>query len=61
MYMGVGGWRGWRGRVVGLTMLSDTGNKVVCTVGRQIATVTLTIPLGEQTLSGTVWDHMPPY
>jgi len=27
-----GGWGGWRGRVGGLTMLSDTGDQVVCTV-----------------------------
>jgi len=25
---------GWRGRVGGLTMLSDTGDQVVCTVGQ---------------------------
>jgi len=28
------GWGGWRGRVGGLTMLSDTGDKVMCTVGQ---------------------------
>jgi len=25
-----GGWGGWKGRVGGLTMLSDTGNQVMC-------------------------------
>jgi len=29
-----GGWGGPRGRVGGLTMLSDTGDQVVCTVGQ---------------------------
>jgi len=28
---------------------------------RQMATAALTIPRGEQTLSGTVWDHRLPY
>jgi len=28
------GWGEWRGRVGGLTMLSDTGKQVVCTVGK---------------------------
>jgi len=32
--MGVGRWRGWRGRVVGLTMPVNMGNQVVCTVGQ---------------------------
>jgi len=31
---GVGRWGGWRGRVGGLTMLSDTGDQIVCTVGQ---------------------------
>jgi len=29
-----GGWGGRRRRVGGLTMLSDTGDQVVCTVGQ---------------------------
>ena len=28
---------------------------------RQMATAALTIPRGEQTSSGTAWDHRPPY
>jgi len=28
------GWGGWRGRMGGLTMLSDTGKQVICTVGQ---------------------------
>jgi len=44
----------------GLTMLSDTGDQVVCTVG-QMVTAALTIPRGEQTSSGTIWDNRLPY
>jgi len=33
-WVGKRGWGGLRGRVGGLTMLSDTGNQVVCTVGQ---------------------------
>jgi len=50
--------RGWRGRVGGLTMLSDTGDQVVCTVDQ---TDGHTIPQVEQMSSGTVWDHRLPY
>jgi len=32
--MGVGRWRGWRGRVVGLKLPVDTGDQVVCRVGQ---------------------------
>jgi len=28
------GWGGWRGRMGGLMMLSDTGDQVMCTVGQ---------------------------
>jgi len=31
---GESGWGEWRGRVGGLTMLTDTGDRVVCTVGQ---------------------------
>jgi len=33
-YKGVGGWIGVVGRVGGLTMLVDTGDQAVCTVGQ---------------------------
>jgi len=57
----VEGEEGWRERVGGLMMPVDTANQVVCTVGQKMATAALTIPRGEQTLSGTVWDYRPSY
>jgi len=34
IYKGVGGWKGRVEGVGGLTILPDTGNQVVCTVGQ---------------------------
>jgi len=34
MHKGVGEWGGWRGRAGRLTMPSDTGDQVVCTLGQ---------------------------
>jgi len=45
------------GRVGGLTILLDTGDQVVCTVGRRMATATPTIPQGEQ----VEWNSLLPH
>jgi len=54
---------GWErvGRVGVLMMPVDTADQVCAHWARQMATAALTIPRGEQTLSGTVWNHRLPY
>jgi len=54
---GVGGWGGWAGLKCPQTQVT----KLCAQWARQMATATLTIPRGQQALSGTVWEYMPPY
>jgi len=48
---------GWRGRVGGLTMLSDTGDQVVCTVGQ---TDGHSSPYHTTSHAGVQWDRIGP-
>jgi len=52
-----GGWGGWRGRVDGLTMLSDTDEQVVCTVGQADGHSS---PYHTTSHAGVQWDRIGP-
>jgi len=52
-----GRWGGWKGRVGGLTMLSDTSNQVVCTVGQ---TDGHSIPDHTTSHTDVQWDRIGP-
>jgi len=57
---GVGGWEGG-GEGSGLTMLSDTDDQVVCTVGQTDGHSSPTIPRAMQPYNGTELDRKLPY
>jgi len=52
-----GGWEGWRGRVGGLMMLSDTGDQVVCTVDQ---TDGHSSPYHIMSRAGVQWNRIGP-
>jgi len=63
-YKGVGGqegWGVWRGRVSGLTMLVDTADQVVCILAQTDSHSSPDHTTRRADVSGTVWDHRPPY
>jgi len=51
------GWAGWRGRAGGLTMLSDTSDQVVCTVGQADGHSS---PYHATSRAGVQWDRIGP-
>jgi len=56
-WVGGRGWGGWRGRAGELTMLSGTGDQVVCTVGQ---TDGHSSPYHTTSRAGIEWDRIGP-
>jgi len=56
-----GGWGGWRRRVGGLTMPSETGNQAVRTVGQRDGHSSPDHTTRRVEVEWNSWDHRLPY